>query len=51
MNSADILVLSLVIISVIAAIFVIIKNKKKSSGCCGDCVSYAGCKTKKHICK
>ncbi len=48
MNTADIIVLSILVIAMLLAVFGIIKNKKKGNTCCGDC---ANCIASKNDCK
>ncbi len=43
MNLWDILIIALVAIAVVLAVCVIIRNKKKGKGCCGDCCQCSGC--------
>lgn len=44
MNIADIIVTALIVISVVAAVIVIRKNKKNGKYCNGDCSSCNKCK-------
>ncbi|MGI6280379.1 MAG: FeoB-associated Cys-rich membrane protein [Acutalibacteraceae bacterium] len=40
MNVWDIIIISAIVISIAAAIFAIVKRRKKGKGCCGSC---SGC--------
>ena len=47
MSFADIVVIAVLCAAVTAAVFIIVRNKRKGKGCCGDCAGCAGCDKKK----
>ena len=47
MSFADIVVIAVLCAAVTAAVFILVKNKRKGKSRCGDCSDCAGCNKKK----